>query len=412
MWSNYLDSKGGKLPRRAIPAAVAMLKVWNDAESAGQGRNGAAALAKVARFVGEDNDEAFATDIDAPARVLTEVPIVRVPRPLGWWQDDARAESQGRVHAALLGMRVGPKTDSLVSELVVTDLERALSSPPALQALRAVREVAGSLERTNAERLAKSLKAVTADPATLGPLGLTRIALAKAIEAKGGAPLDPAWAIEPAEAIALLGTSDRQEVLERWFELGPSLAAARDVALNLGPAPREREMRPVAAWAKSLSPQDRTDLLLAITGLANDTSDWMGTLAQEPIEEERLVAPLLGRIEKASRGDERKEIAKTVAAVHAADAHVVREEIKAIKAILDPGRRNYDRTAAVVLARALRGRRHTAGRELADLFEQAGREGLELNGRARDDLADAGIRVRKPDLGNSIRNAFGSRRRR
>ncbi len=153
----------------------------------------------------------------------------------------------------------------------------------------------------------------------------------------------------------------------------------------------------MVGWAKGLSASVRTDLLIELSGLSDNTGPWMTALAQEPLEEERLLKPLLERIRAALRGDARSELAQTVVAIRATEPASLRAIGAVILWIVEP-RKNFDKDAALDLVPAMQRGKHGMGKQLGLAFEQAEKAALPISKKARRELEDARIPVAKPSL--------------
>jgi hypothetical protein len=395
---------------RASLTAASILTRWAAAESAGVGHEAMSTLVSVCELIPQAIDAEFVGAARAPAKTLTEAGPAGRP-PLWWWQADSLAEPQMRLHATLLQLGIGPKTHAAMSELVVTDLERALAPALTDLASTAIRSAIEHLEGTDLQRLAASLKGITPDPPRIGAIGLARLAALRAIKMKGGNPTDPAINFDAPSVVELLGSADRQAGIEQWFALEPDAADGRKVAVAIGKHPPENELSPVAAWSRTLPPHERGQLLLDLSALDNDTSGWMGALADELFDEAPLLTSLISRLRSAGRGDERKELARTIVAIRPSEPASVKAVGELIQWVLDPARGTIDRGAAVTLVSALVGRSHRMGTALAAAFELAERQGLSISKKAREEFANAGFKVKKPGIAENVKRALrGSRR--
>lgn len=390
-WSRHLQpvaKSWSSQPKRATDAAAAVLERWSQA--AGIEDQAATTLAKVAALIPPSADADFA----AAASTSTQAALGNAQ----WWATDPAATAQIRLHRALLVLQaVGPQTQAAMSELVVSDIERSFVPPPNALSFAAARNCAEGLEVTNLRRLAKSVAALSPQPPDLlADFGLARLDIARAGLGKGEVVQSPPFVITGDDAIGLLATAGRAEVLDGWYSLGPDFASGLKVAQALGPSAPASERAPVARWAVSVTAEERTDLMLGLSALANDTSDWVGDLSREPVEEERFVVELDARIRAATRGEDRADLARSIAALRPGRPAAQRAVARLVIWLIDQGKR-VDVETALILLPAL-GEKHRMGPELAEVVAQAASAGFKLPNRSLEDLKRARVPLKKRSL--------------
>jgi hypothetical protein len=375
-------------PKRARDTALAIVTRWGEARDAGI--ESAATLAMATALVPTAGDAEFASAIAAPAQAAIGTGA--------WWSTEATATAQAQLHAALLDLQaIGPRTQAATSRLVAGDIERAVAPRPNLLSLTTVERVAGTLQTSELNHLAKTLAALPAQPAPiLGGFGMARIAVAKAALAQGEDAQSLPYAVSADDTIAMLVSDRRLDALNGWFSLNPVTADGRKVALVLGAAAPASERRPVTTWAASLSPSERTDLLLAVSRQANDVSGWVSDISSEPIDEERFLRDLDGRIRGETRGEARAELARTIGTLRPLQAGAQHVVGKLVLWMLDQGKR-VDIENSLILLPAL-GEHHRLGRELGASFTNAAGAGFTLSNRAAEDLRRAHVPFKKRSL--------------
>lgn len=404
VWGSHLGPTSKPWPNQgqaALSTAAKILERWP--EAAGVEEEAAKLIGNVAQLIPPDTDSDLAVKVDPAARTI-----------LGsgaWWDADASATAQGHLYDALMKLAtVGPKAHAVVSELVVEDIERAFPSGPTAFAYREVGRRAKSLDILTLRRLATSVADITPQPGLLEDHARARIEIAIAGAAAGENVQLVPYAIGVDEMKIYLGTAARSHVLSEWYGLSPESANGIKVALELGASPRATEREPAVRWAAHLSTEDRTDLLLKVSALANDTSDWVGELAREPVDEDRIMTSFSERIRLATRGDDRTDIARTIAALRPASPSAQQAVGKLAVWLLDEAK-HVDDEAAVILLPAL-GDKHRMGSRLAKAIADALERGAKFSKRAVEDLRLAKVPVKKKSVPQEFWDRLTSRGRR
>jgi hypothetical protein len=391
VWLAHLDPSAKPWPgqgQAAAQTAVEILKKWPAASSSVPGVV-VAVMEKLARLTRPVDDQAFAEKVTPAATSAVGTAT--------WWSTEAAASAQESLHRALLSLRdAGPKTHAAVSRVVGTDLERSYTTPPTAFSFRATRECAGSVEAGALASLATSVHAAVAPAALLEDHALARLALAEAARTAGLDALGAPYGINGSEMVAFLNTPSRTQLVSGWYGLGPDFSSGGQVALALGAGPPTNERQAVAKWTASLSVDERTDLLLQLTGLANDAGAWVRAVAAHPVDEEKIVGSMDARIRAATRGDDRAELAGTLAAIRPSRPSAQKAIAHTVVWLLSQGKK-IDDDAAAALFPAL-GDKHRMGPQLSEAVTRADARGTHFTGRALDDLRRANVTLRKKSV--------------
>ena len=403
VWSRHLAASSRPFtnqPSRAVETAVKVVERWAEVVAASSQDDAVATLQMLAVLMGPDQDSDLAGRLAGPAQTAIGT--------AAWWSAEGSANVQRRLHNALLTLRnVGPTTASGVGEIVANDLARSFAPRPTPLAYQAARECVGQLDAPSLARMAEAVASVTLQPALLEDHVLTRVAAARAAKALGEDAQAAPYLVTAEEMVDSLATPSRTQLLAGWYDLGPAAESGQKVASGLGAAPPNSERTPVIRWATTLTAAERTELAVEIVALANDTSGWMGDLAREPLEEERLVSVLGDRLRAATRASDRQDIARTVAAIRPA-APVAQNAVGQLAHWLFEQERKADDEAAMILFPAL-GDKHRMRARLREDIAKAVARGTHFPARALDDLRRANIPVRKKDVGGAFWSRFRSR---
>jgi hypothetical protein len=362
-----------------------------------------AVLAKVVKLMRPEDDARLAEAVETPADTALG--------GAAWWGTGPAATSQSQLHGALLRLAAaGPATHAVVSEAVGADIERAYAGNPTEFAYRAAAEHAGELHPDALESLGGKVAAAAVQAATLDHRAAARMALAKAAAAAGEDAHAAPFLIDADELISYLATPVHRALLAEWFALEPSSEEGAKVALALGPTPSAANRRVVAAWAAKRTRDQRTQLILQLAALANDTSEWVADLSADEVDEDLVVSSLEARLKAASRSTERDDLARTIAALRPRTPSGQQAVGQLALWLLGQGRRTYDETA-IILFPAL-GTQHRAGTKLSDAVAAADARGTRFTYRALEDLRNANVRVRKASVGDDLWRRFRWGRRR
>jgi len=405
VWSPHLEPSARSFTNQPVRAGETTVKVvqrWAEAVAASSQDDAVATLQKLAGLLGPDQDADLADRLAGPAQTAIGA--------AAWWNAEVSANAQRALHRALLTLRsVGPTTFSALSGVVAGDLVRSFAPRPTNFSYRAVREFAGELDSDSLALVADAVGSVTAQPALLEDHALTRIAVGQAGKALGENAQAEPYVVTPAEMVEYIGTSSRTKLLTGWYELGPDAESGRKVAAELGATARNSERAPVVRWATTLTPADRTELALAIVDLGNDTSNWIGDLAREPLDEDRLIGVLGDRLRAATRASERQDLARTIAAIRPSGPTGQNAVGQVAHWLFEQGKKADDETA-MLLFPAL-GDKHRMGARLGEDIAKAVARGTHFSARALDDLRRANIPVRKRDVTTDFWGRFRRWRR-
>jgi hypothetical protein len=406
VWLGHLDPPDRPWPSQgqaAINTAIEVVKRWTEVAASSVQSDATAVLGKLLKLMKPTDDEALTSAIEAPAQASLG--------SAAWWGTDAAATSQGQLQAALLRLgAAGPKAKAIVSQVVVADIERAYAPNPNEFAYRVAGERAGELHAVGLQRLATKVAEAAIQPPLLEHRAPARIALAKAAAAVGEDPHAGPFLVDADEMTSFLATPLRAQLLADWFSLEPPFKAGAKVAVALGARARGAERRVVAAWAAKLTRTERTDLLLRLAALANDASDWVTDLSAEDVDEDQVVNGLGERLKAATRGADRDDLARTIAALRPSQPSAQQAVGQLALTLLQEGKRTYDNTAAILFA-AL-GTQHRVGAKLSAAVAAADARGTRFTNRALEDLRRANVPVRKRSVTEDFWTRFRWGRRR
>jgi hypothetical protein len=189
------------------------------------------------------------------------------------------------------------------------------------------------------------------------------MALAKAAAAAGEDAHAKPFLIDADEMVSYLDTPSKGQLIADWFALSPGFEAGSKLALALGAGARRAERRLVAMWATKLTKSERTKLLMQLCALAYDASVWMEDIAGDEVDEDEIVAKLADRVKAASRGGDRKDLARTIAALRPRQASAQQAVGQLTLWLLEQGKHTDDETAAILFP-AL-GTQHRVGVKLS-----------------------------------------------
>lgn len=392
VWSRHLEPSARPFtnePTRAVETALKVVERWAEVAAASSQDDAITTLQKLVGLFGQDQDAALAAGLAAPAQAAIGT--------AAWWNAEASADAQRGLHRALLTLRgVGPATASAVGGAIAADLVRAFTPRPTNFSYRAVRESAGGLVADSLALVANAVRSVTPQPGLLEDHALTRIAVAQAAKALGADAQAQPYLVTPDQMVEYIGTSSRTKLLAAWYELGPDAESGRQVAIGLGAAARSSERGPVIRWAITLTPADRTALALEIVALGNDTSNWIGDLAREPLDEEMLVTVLGDRLRAATRASDRQDLGRTITAIRPSGPAGQNAVGQVAHWLFEQGKKADDESATLLFP-AL-GDKHRMGAKLGEDIAKAVARGTHFSARALDDLRRANIPVRKRDV--------------
>lgn len=395
-WAAQLDSTSrpwSSQGRAAINTAVEIVKRWPEAVTAGAQQEAALILGKLVELMADGDDEPLATAIATPVQAALGT--------AAWWGTDPAATNQDLLCRALLQVGViGDKTQEIVNDAVVADLERAYAAGPNAFAYRSARERAANLNATALDRAAALVASAAIQSPLLEDRALARMAIAKAAKGARRDPNAPAFAITGDEMVSFVATASGDRLLRDWFALAPPFEEGTKVVATLGPTASAAERRVTATWASQLTAEERTKLLMQVTSMAFDTSEWAADLSKEPFDEDAVVNALAGRLKAATRGDDRGDLALTIAALRPTRASAQQTVGQLAVWLLDQGKRTYDETAATLFP-AL-GTQHRVGAKLAAAVSAADARGMKFTNRALDDLKRANVPIKKKSVSASL----------
>ena len=400
VWQRHLDPADRPWPSQGQAALNTILEIvnrWTEVAASSVQQDAAAVLSKLVKLMEPGDDEGLATAIETPAQAALG--------SAAWWGIEPTATNQDHLHASLLQLgAAGPKTQAVVNQAVVADIERGYAPNPNQFAYRAARERGPDLHAPGLNHLATTVTAAAIQPPLLEDRALARMALAKAAAAVGDDPHANPYLVDGDEMVSFLTTPSRVQLLTDWFSLDPSFRAGGKVALALGPKPRSAERTVVAAWATRRTRDERTDLILQLAGLGNDTSEWVMDLSAEEVDEAKIVGNLAGRLKAAPRGNDRADLARTVAALRPSQPSGQQAVGQLTLWLFEQGRRNDDQTAAILFP-AL-GTQHRVGTKLSEAVAAADARGTKFTNRGLEDLRQANVLLRKKSVTKDLWRRF------
>ena len=392
------DDEGEK----AIEAVVSVLE--RRADAAGIEDSLPALLGGLAQFIKSGSDHALV--------VAVESPLESALGTANWWATPASAEPQMHLHDAALRLHaVGEETAGAVSEIVVNDLLRALAARITAASFEAVSAILPGLAPKALTRLATSLAGLTITPSPSpldAALSRSRLAVGRAARAARLSVKEAPFAVSADLMIELLAGSERASDLADWYGLGPGFEEGKRLLLALDPQAPTAERNAAASWTRTLTATERTDLLLALLDQSSDIGKWAEAIGAEPLDDVRLVQEISRRIRSAPRGDERAELARSLAAIRPRDPAAQRAVADLIIWLLEQEKR-VDFDAAVLAVPAV-GTQHRSGQRLSDAFDAAAQRGHQVNTRAGSDLEQAGVRLRKRSVPEKVWDRLRGRR--
>lgn len=405
VWVRHLEPSSRAFTNqttRAVETAVKVVERWAEVVAASAQDDTVATLQKLAGLIAPDQDADLARGLAVPAQTAIGA--------AAWWNAEGSANAQRGVHRALMTLRgVGPATGAALAEVVANDIVRSFAPPPTSFSYQEARACVDQLDAPSLARIAEAVANVSLQPALLEDHALTRLAAAQAAKALGEDAQTAPYLVRGQEMVEYVASPSRTRLLTSWYDLGPDADSGRQVAVELGAAPRGSERTPVVRWATTLTAADRTELAMKIVALANDTSGWIGDLAREPLDEEKLVSVLADRLRAATRASDRQDIARTVAAIRPS-APAAQNAVGQLAHWLFEQGKKADDEAAMILFPAL-GDKHRMGARLGEDIAKAVARGTHFPVRALDDLRRANIPVRKRDVTGDFWSRFRWRRR-